>query len=120
MIAERCSESNADVADGGISQGTRSDEIRPTIRPWPLPPLRPKRAASSVASLRYGSGQLKTNQVIQMQPDAKAAIWKNKYRIVRDRLPNESVIFMAGPPPRIFPNLGEPSWATALLLTAQT
>ncbi len=36
-------------------------------------------------------------QVIQMQPDAKVAIWKTKYRIVRDRLPNESVIFMAVP-----------------------
>jgi hypothetical protein len=32
-------------------------ETRPIIRPWPLPPLRPKRAASGVASLRYGSGQ---------------------------------------------------------------
>src|SRR5260221_14491814 len=84
---------------GALSQGTRSDEILPTIRPWPLPPLRPKRAASSVASLRYGSGQLKTNQVIQVQPDAKAAIGKNKYRIVRDRLPNESVIFMPCPLP---------------------
>jgi hypothetical protein len=29
--------SNADVVDGGIRKGTRSDEIRPMIRPWPLP-----------------------------------------------------------------------------------
>jgi hypothetical protein len=49
--------SNANVADGGIRKGTRSDEIRPIIRPWPLPPLRPRRAASVVAGLRYGSGQ---------------------------------------------------------------
>jgi hypothetical protein len=34
-----------------------SDEIRATIRPWPLLPLRPKRAASGVAGLLYGSGQ---------------------------------------------------------------
>jgi len=32
--------SNANVADGGIRKGTRPDEIRPIIRPWPLPPLR--------------------------------------------------------------------------------
>jgi len=30
-------EGNANVADGGIRKGTRSDEIRPIIRPWPLP-----------------------------------------------------------------------------------
>src|SRR6266550_4407278 len=53
--------SNANVADGGIRKGTRSDEIRPVIRRWPLPPLRPKRAASGVAGLRYGGGQRKTN-----------------------------------------------------------
>ena len=29
---------NANVADG-IRKATHSDEIRPTIRPWPLPPL---------------------------------------------------------------------------------
>jgi hypothetical protein len=28
--------SNANVADGGIRNGTRSDKIRPIIRPWPL------------------------------------------------------------------------------------
>jgi hypothetical protein len=35
-------------------------ETRPIVRRWPLPPLRPKRAASGVAGLRYGSGQRKT------------------------------------------------------------
>src|ERR1700686_1265374 len=47
--------SNANVADGGIRKGTRSDETRP-IPPWPHPPLRPKRVASGVAGLRSGSG----------------------------------------------------------------
>jgi Domain of unknown function (DUF6438) len=37
---------STNVADGAIRKGSRSDEIRPIIRPWPLPPLRPKRAAS--------------------------------------------------------------------------
>jgi len=31
-------DSNANVADSGIRKGTRSDETRPIIRPWPLPP----------------------------------------------------------------------------------
>src|SRR5882762_7521912 len=62
--------SNADVADSGISQRTRSDEIRPTIRPWPLPPLRPKRDASGVAGLRYGSGQRKTNHALMSETSA--------------------------------------------------
>jgi len=65
--------SNADVADSGISQRTRSDEIRPTIRPWPLPPLRPKRSASRVAGLRYGSGQLKTNHALMSETSAGKA-----------------------------------------------
>src|SRR5260370_39738676 len=56
--------SNANVADGGTRKGTRSDEIRPIIRPWPLPPLRPKRAASRVAGLRYGTGRRKTNHAL--------------------------------------------------------
>jgi hypothetical protein len=47
---------NANVADGGICKDIRSDEIRPIIRPWPLPPLRPRRAAYGVAGLRYGNG----------------------------------------------------------------
>jgi len=47
-----------------------SDEIRPTIRPWPLPPLRPNRAASGVAGLRYGSGQLKTNHALMSETSA--------------------------------------------------
>jgi len=59
--------SNANVADGGIRKGTRSDEIRPIIRPRPLPPLRPKRAASGVAGLRYGSGQRKTNHALMSE-----------------------------------------------------
>ena len=58
--------SNANVPDG-IRKATRSDEIRPIIRPWPLPPLRPKRAASGVAGLRYGSGQGKTNHALMTQ-----------------------------------------------------
>ena len=62
LICANCAEipilgSNANVADDGIRKGTRSDEIRPIIRPRPLPPLRPKRAASGVAGLRSGSGQ---------------------------------------------------------------
>jgi hypothetical protein len=36
-----------------------ASETRPIIRLWPLPLLRPKRAASGVAGLRYGSGQRK-------------------------------------------------------------
>ena len=44
------------VADGGIRKGIRLDEIRPIIRPPPLPPLRPKRAAYGVAGRRFGSG----------------------------------------------------------------
>src|SRR5258706_15323962 len=64
-------------ADGGTRKETRSDEIRPIIRPWPLPPLRPKRAASGVAGLRYGSGQHKTNHALMSEtlagrPQAKA------------------------------------------------
>ena len=47
-----------------------SDEIRSTIRPWPLPPLRPKRAASGVAGLRYGSGQRKTNHALMSETSA--------------------------------------------------
>jgi hypothetical protein len=35
--------SNANIADG-IRKATHSDEIRPIIRPWPLPPLRHRRA----------------------------------------------------------------------------
>jgi len=31
------------------------DESRPKLGRWPLPPLRPKRDASGVAGLRYGS-----------------------------------------------------------------
>jgi hypothetical protein len=62
--------SNANVADGGTPKGTRSDEIRPIIRPWPLPPLRPKRAASGVAGLRYGSGQRKTNHALMSETSA--------------------------------------------------
>lgn len=57
-------------------------------------------------------------QVIQMQPDAKAAIWKNKYRIVRDRLPNESVIFMAVPITGLYGTEDEAWRAAALKLTA--
>ena len=62
--------SNANVADGGIRKGTRSDEIRPVIRRWPLPPLRPKRAASGVAGLRYGRGQRKTNHALMSETPA--------------------------------------------------
>src|SRR6202140_929806 len=58
--------SNANVADGGIRESTRS----PIIRPWPLPPLRPKRAASGVAGLRYGSGQRKTNHALMSETSA--------------------------------------------------
>ena len=63
-------ESHTNVADGGIRKGTRSHEIRPRIRPWPLPPLRPKRAASGVAGLRYGSGQRKTNHALMAETSA--------------------------------------------------
>jgi hypothetical protein len=63
-------DSNANVADGGIRKGTRSDEIRPIIGPWPLPPLRPKRAASGVAGLRYGSSQHKTNHALMSETSA--------------------------------------------------
>ncbi len=62
--------SNANVADGGIRKGTRSDEIRPIIRRWPLPPLRPKRDASGVAGLRYGIGQRKTNRALIIRASA--------------------------------------------------
>ncbi len=65
--------SNANVADGGIRKGTRSDEIRPVIRRWPLPPLRPKRAASGVAGLRYGGGQRKTNHALMSETSAGKA-----------------------------------------------
>jgi hypothetical protein len=41
-------------------------ETHPIVRRRPLPPLRPKRAASGVAGLRYGSGQLKTNYALLM------------------------------------------------------
>ena len=61
--------SNANVADG-IRKAARSDEIRPIIRRWPLPPLRPKRAASGVAGLRYGSGQRKTNHALMSETSA--------------------------------------------------
>ena len=61
--------SNANVADG-IRKATRSDEIRPIIRRWPLPPLRPKRAASGVAGLRFGSGQRKTNHALMSETSA--------------------------------------------------
>ena len=61
--------SNTNVADG-IRKATHSDEIRPIIRPWPLPPLRPKRAASGVAGLRYGSGQRKTNHALMSETAA--------------------------------------------------
>ena len=37
--------SNANVAGRGIRKGTSLDETRPIIPPWPLPPLRPNRAA---------------------------------------------------------------------------
>ncbi len=43
--------SNANVADDGNRKGTRSDEIRPIIRRWPFPPLRPRRAASGKTSI---------------------------------------------------------------------
>ena len=55
---------------GGIRKATRSDEIRPIIRPWPLPPLRPKRPASGVAGLRYGSGQRMTNHALMSETSA--------------------------------------------------
>jgi len=44
-----------------------ASETRPRIRLWPLPPLRPKRAASGVAGVRYGSGQRKTNHVLMSE-----------------------------------------------------
>ena len=69
----RATRSNANVADGGIRKGTRSDEIRPVIRRWPLPPLRPKRAASGVAGLRYGGGQRKTNHALMSETSAGKA-----------------------------------------------
>jgi hypothetical protein len=53
-----------------IRQATGSDEIRPIIHPWPLPPPRPKRAASGVAGLRYGSGQGKTNHALMSETSA--------------------------------------------------
>jgi hypothetical protein len=62
--------SNANVADSGIRKGAHSDEIRPIVRPWPLPALRPKRAASGVAGLRYGSGQLKRNHALMSETSA--------------------------------------------------
>ncbi len=45
-------------------------------------------------------------------------IWKNKYRIVRDRLPNESVIFMAVPITGLYGTEDEAWRAAALKLTA--
>ena len=69
--------SNANIADGGIRKGTRSDETRPIVRPWPLPPLRPKRAASGLAgsSLREWRAQDKPCSNIgtsagKLQPEA--------------------------------------------------
>jgi hypothetical protein len=47
-------------------------EARQVIRLWPLPPLRPKRAASGVAGLRYGSGQRKTNHALM----SETSTWK--------------------------------------------
>jgi hypothetical protein len=58
------------VLGGGIRKGIRSDEIHPIIRPRPLPPLRPKRAASGVAGLRYGSGLRKTNHALMSETSA--------------------------------------------------
>ena len=55
---------------GAFAEHTLSDEIRPIIRPWPLPPLRPKRAASGGAGLRYGSGQRKTNHALMSETSA--------------------------------------------------
>jgi len=46
------------------------DESRPKLGRWPLPPLRPKRDASGVAGLRYGSGQRKTNRALMSETSA--------------------------------------------------
>jgi|SRR5258708_7973967 len=62
--------SNANVADSGIRKGARSEEIRPIVRPWPLPALRPRRAASGVAGLRYGSGQRNPKHALMAQASA--------------------------------------------------
>src|SRR5216683_2177682 len=70
MMGDEQLGSNANVANGGIRKGARSDEIRPIIRPRPLRPLRPKRAASGVAGLRYGSGQRKTNHALMSETSA--------------------------------------------------
>src|SRR5260370_41860209 len=62
--------SKENVADGGQRKRTRSDEIRPIIRRWPLPPPRPKPAVSGVAGLRYGGGQRKTNHALMSETAA--------------------------------------------------
>ena len=56
--------------DGGISQGYALGRDSPNDSPWPLPPLRPERAASGVAGLRYGSGQRKTNHALMSETSA--------------------------------------------------
>ena len=55
---------------GAVSPGCRWDDSRLRLRPWPLPPLRPKRAASGVAGLRYGSGQRNTNHALMSETSA--------------------------------------------------
>jgi len=62
--------SNANVADGGIRKGIHSDETRPIIPPWPLPPLWPKRAAYGVAGLRSRSGQGQARHALMAKPRA--------------------------------------------------
>jgi hypothetical protein len=64
ILAESRLGSNANFAEGGISRG---HQLR---RDWPLPPLRPKRAASGVAVLRSGSGQRKTNHALMSETSA--------------------------------------------------
>jgi hypothetical protein len=56
---------SANITNGGIRQDTRSEEIQPMIRPWPLPPLRPKRAAS--ASQVFATGVAKARQTMRTQ-----------------------------------------------------
>src|SRR5437879_6119463 len=66
----RITGSNADVADGGIRKVRARTRFAQQSIPGHSPPLRPKRAASGVAGLRYGSGQLKTNHALMSETSA--------------------------------------------------
>src|SRR5260370_22005609 len=62
--------SNANVADGGTRKGTRSDEIRPIIRPLPLPQTTPTTPEAPRLGRSGGRRQRKTNHALIAQTSA--------------------------------------------------